>query len=165
MIAPPSCRPLRHCYCGPLRSCRRSRVSNRDTCRPPLPPPLLITIALPSCRPLRCRRHCPLLHHRTSLRHLLTHHHPSTHWLAVASDWLSSLHLSSRHCLNVPSGCHVASRCATLLFAPAGCRVTLPPPCHPLIYPGWLLRHPLLRHRLSMRWLVIRCLSLCHPHI
>jgi hypothetical protein len=30
--------------------------------------------------------------------------------------------------LNVPAGCHVASQCATLLFAPAGCHVTSPPP-------------------------------------
>jgi hypothetical protein len=31
--------------------------------------------------------------------------------------------------LNVPAGCHFTSRCATLSFAPAGCRITsLPPP-------------------------------------
>ncbi len=30
--------------------------------------------------------------------------------------------------LNVMAGCHVASQCATLLFAPAGCCVASPPP-------------------------------------
>ena len=105
-------------------------VSNCDTRRRPSPPPLLIAIAPPSRHPLRCCRHRPsrLLRHRTTLRHLLTHRRPSTRRLVVTSGWLSSLHLSSRHCLNVPAGCHVASRCATLSFAPAGCRVISPPP-------------------------------------
>ncbi len=36
--------------------------------------------------------------------------------------------------LNMPAGCHAASQCTTLLFAPAGCRVTspLPPPLNAL---------------------------------
>jgi hypothetical protein len=105
-------------------------VSNCDTRRRPSPTPLLIAIAPPSCRPLRCghRRPSRLLRHRTTLRHLLTHRRPSTRRLVVTSGWLSSLHLSSRHCLNVPAGCHVASRCATLSFAPAGCCIMPPPP-------------------------------------
>ncbi len=86
-------------------------VSNRDTRRCPSPPPLLIAIVPPSRRPLRCRLRRP-----SQLR------------LIVTAGWLSSLHLSSRHCLNVPAGYHVASRCATLSFAPAGYPVTLPPP-------------------------------------
>jgi hypothetical protein len=97
--------------------------------RHPSPPPLLIAIAPPSRHPLRCRRRRPsrLLRHRTTLRHLLIHRRPSTHRLVVTLGWLSSLHLLLRHCLNVPTGCHVASRCATLSFAPAGCCV-MPPP-------------------------------------
>ncbi len=93
------------------------------------------------------RRRCPhrlRLRHRHRSRHhrrhhdctavlpamarLLMHRRPSTRRLVVTSGWLSSLHLSSRHCLNVPADCHVASRCATLSFAPAGCRVMPPPP-------------------------------------
>jgi hypothetical protein len=69
-----------------------------------------------------------LLRHRTTLRHLLTHRRPSSRQLVVTLGWLSSLHLSLRHCLNMPAGCNVASRCATLSFAPAGCRIILPPP-------------------------------------
>ncbi len=86
-------------------------VSNRDTRRRPSPPPLLIAIVPPSCHPLRCCLRCP-----SQLR------------LVVTLGRLLSLHLLSHNCLNVPAGCHVASRCATVSFAPAGCRVTLLPP-------------------------------------
>ncbi len=100
-------------------------VSNCDTRPHPSPPPLLIAIAPPSRCPLRCCRICPsrLLRHHTTLRHLLTHRRPSTCRLVVTLGWLSSLHLLSCHCLNVPAGCHVASQCATLSFAPAGCHI------------------------------------------
>ncbi len=105
-------------------------ISNRDTRHQPSPPPLLIVIVPPSRCPFRCCRHHPsqLLSHCTTLRHLLTHRRPSTRQLVVTSGWLSSLHLLSRHCLNVPAGCHVASQCATLSFAPAGSCITSPPP-------------------------------------
>ncbi len=130
-------------------------ISNCDTRRCPLLPPFLIAILPPSRRPLRCRRRRPsrLLRHRTTLHQLLTHRRLSTRRLVVTLGWLSSLHLSSRHCLNVPAGCHVASRCATLSFAPAGCRVILLPP-PPLNVPSQCC---LATHRATLLFILPGC--------
>ncbi len=86
---------------------------------------------LPSRCPWRCCRCHPLQLHcyRATLRHLLTHCPPSTCWLVVMLGWLSSHHLLSCHRLSRRRlVVHVASRCTTLLFAPAGYCVTSPPP-------------------------------------
>ncbi len=55
--------------------------------------------------------------------------------------------------LNVLAGCHVASRCATLLFAPAGCCVTSPPP-PPLKAPT---RCHLASHRATLLFIPAGC--------
>jgi hypothetical protein len=55
--------------------------------------------------------------------------------------------------LNVPAGCHVASRCATLLFAPAGCCVTSSPP-PPL---NALTRCHLASHRATFLFIPAGC--------
>ncbi len=107
-------RPAGHCAATVVAHRDRAAavaISNCDTRCRPSPQPLLIAIVPPSRHPLRCRLH-----------------RPSQLQLVVTLGWLSSLHLLSPHCLNMLAGCHVASQCATLLFAPAGCRVTLPPP-------------------------------------
>ncbi len=111
-----------------MRSAAAVAVSLRDTRRRPSPPLSPITIMPPSRCPWRCCRCHPLQLrcYRATLRHLLTHCPPSTCRLVVTLGWLSSHHLSSCHRLSRRR--FVASRCTTLLFAPAGCCVTSPPP-------------------------------------
>jgi hypothetical protein len=72
--------------------------------------------------------------------------------------------LSMRHPLICPGWLsrHLAA-------ATASQRAVSMPPLHssrhPLVYPAWLSRHPSSRHHLSTRWLVVQCLSSCHPHV
>jgi hypothetical protein len=127
--------PSRHqlsCHpCCPMQSAAAVAVSLHDTHRPPSPPLLPITIMPPSRCQWRCCRCSPLrlCCYRATLRHLLTHCPPSTCPLVVTLGWLSSRHLSSHHCLSRRRlVVHVASQCTTLLFSPAGCCVTSPPP-------------------------------------
>jgi hypothetical protein len=117
--------------CCPMRSAAAVAVSLCDTHRCPSPPLSPITIMPPSRCPWCCCRCSPLQLrcYRATLRHLLTHCPPSTCRLVVMSGWLSSRHLSSHHRLSRRRlVVHNTSQCTFLLFAPAGCSVTLPPP-------------------------------------
>ncbi len=106
-------------------------VSLCDTRRRPSLPLSPITIMPPSRCPWRCCRCHPLQLrcYPATLRHLLTHCSPSTCQVVITLGWLSLHHLLSCHRLSRRRlVVHVASRCTTLLFAPAGCWVTSPPP-------------------------------------
>jgi hypothetical protein len=130
-IVLPSRRQLSCHHCFPMLSAAAVAVSLCDTRRRPSPPLSPITIMPPSRCPWRCCRCSPLRLrcYRATLRHLLTHCPLSTCRLVVTSGWLSSRHLSSRHRLSRRRlVVYITSRCTTLLFAPAGCCITLPPP-------------------------------------
>jgi hypothetical protein len=62
--------------------------------------------------------------------------------------------------LNLPAGCHIASRCATLLFAPAGCCVTSPPPL-PLNAPTHC---HLASYRATLLFILAGCCVSPHPN-
>ncbi len=115
-------------------------VSHCDNCCCPSSPPLLIAIARPSRRPLRCCHLRPprLRCHRATLHHLLPHRHPSMCRLVVTWGWLSSLHLSLRHCL---SSCRLV--------------VTLPLDAPPSCLPQLVVASPHRRHCFSTRQLVV----------
>jgi hypothetical protein len=121
-----------------MQSAAALTISLCDTCRCPSPPLSPITIMPLSRCPWRCCRCHPLQLHcyRATLRHLLMHCPPSTCRLVVTLGWLSSHHLSSCHRLSRRLlVVHVAFQYTTLLFAPAGCCITSPPP-RPLHVPA-----------------------------
>ncbi len=143
-------------HCAPTVVAHFNRVaavaiSHCDNQCHPSPPPLPITIMLPSYRPWRC---CPLqlCCYGATLCHLLTCRRHSTSLLVVTSGWLSSRHLLS---------CHRLSRLRLI--------VTSPLDAQPSILPQLLITPPRCRPCPSMRQLVVTLPLIappsCLPHL